>query len=216
MKLNNDQTTLILELSKFWNDPNRQYFVLSGQAGVGKTTCMRFFKDHLKGVEPGINICMSAPTNKATAVLSDSVSDPDLTYKTIYSILGLRMQANGEFKELTDSGEERISDFDLVIVDEASMINTNLIEYIKKKNHLSDTKIVFIGDREQLPPVGETVSPIWTMFKIDYELTEVMRHQNSILEFVQHIRGNPKPKFVSPGDQVIIATEDEFTEQPVS
>jgi len=126
LKLNNDQTKLILELSKFWNDPNRQYFVLSGQAGVGKTTCMRFFKDHLKVVEPGINICMSAPTNKATAVLSDSVSDPDLTYKTIYSILGLRMQANGEFKELTDSGEERISDFDLVIVDEASMINTNL------------------------------------------------------------------------------------------
>lgn len=210
MNLNKDQTNLILELSKFWNDPRRQYFVLSGQAGVGKTTCMRYFKDALKQTHPDIKICMSAPTNCATKILSNSVNDPDLTYKTIYSILGLRMQANGEFKELADSGEERISEFDLVIIDEASMVNTNLIEYVKKKTALADTKIVFIGDKQQLPPVNESESPIWRMFKLDYELTEVMRHQNSILEFVQSIRGNPYPEFVSPGKEVFISTEDEF------
>lgn len=210
MKLNNDQTRLLFELNKFWSDPNRQYFVLSGQAGVGKTTCMRFFKDLLKKQNEDIKICMSAPTNKAVAVLSDSVADPDLTYKTIYSILGLRMQANGEVKELSDTGEDKISDFDLVIVDEGSMVNTVLIDYIKKKTALADTKIVFIGDKQQLPPVGEEVSPIWTMFHIDYELTEVMRHQNSILDFVQSIRGNPKPVFKSPGAEVRIASEDDF------
>lgn len=210
IKLNNDQTRLLFELNKFWSDPNRQYFVLSGQAGVGKTTCMRFFKDLLKKQNEDIKICMSSPTNKATAVLAEAVADPDLTYKTIYSILGLRMQANGEVKELNDTGEDKISDFDLVIVDEGSMVNTVLIDYIKKKTALADTKIVFIGDREQLPPVGEEVSPIWTMFRIDYELTEVMRHQNSILDFVQSIRGNKKPVFKSPGAEVKIASEDDF------
>lgn len=213
MKLNNDQTRLVYQLFKFWNDPTRQYFVLSGQAGVGKTTCMRFFKDVLKKQNTDINICMSAPTNKATAVLNDAVNDPDLTYKTIYSILGLRMQANGEFKELTDSGEDKISDFDLVIIDEASMVNTNLIEYIKKKTALADTKIVFIGDKQQLPPVNEEESPIWAMFNVDYELTEVMRHQNSILDFVQSIRANSNPVFKSPGKEVCIANEDDFIAQ---
>lgn len=210
IKLNNDQTRLLFELNKFWADPYRQYFVLSGQAGVGKTTCMRFFKDLLKKQNEDIKICMSSPTNKATAVLAEAVADPDLTYKTIYSILGLRMQANGEVKELNDTGEDRISDFDLVIVDEGSMVNTVLIDYIKKKTALADTKIVFIGDKQQLPPVGEEVSPIWTMFRIDYELTEVMRHQNSILDFVQSIRGNKKPVFKSPGSEVRIASEDDF------
>ena len=210
IKLNNDQTRLLFELNKFWSDPNRQYFVLSGQAGVGKTTCMRFFKDLLKKQNEDIKICMSSPTNKATAVLAEAVADPDLTYKTIYSILGLRMQANGEVKELNDTGEDKISDFDLVIVDEGSMVNTVLIDYIKKKTALADTKIVFIGDKQQLPPVGEEVSPIWTMFHIDYELTEVMRHQNSILDFVQSIRGNKKPVFKSPGAEVKIASEDDF------
>lgn len=67
IKLNNDQTRLLFELNKFWSDPNRQYFVLSGQAGVGKTTCMRFFKDLLKKQNEDIKICMSSPTNKYQA-----------------------------------------------------------------------------------------------------------------------------------------------------
>ena len=154
---------------------------------------------------------MSAPTNKAVAVLSSSVEIPSLTFKTIYSLLGLRMMANGEVKELTDSGKDSIGNYDLVIMDEGSMVSTVLIDYIFKKTHLADTKIVIIGDKEQLPPVNEESSPVWREFKIGYELTEVMRHQNSILTFVQSIRANPRPEFVSPGKPVFIdKNEDTF------
>lgn len=211
MNLNKDQTRLLMSLNNFYSDPNQQYYVLSGQAGVGKTTCMRFFAEQLFSNNSSIKICMGGPTNKSTAVLADAVSNSDITFKTIHSLLGLRMMANGEVKELTDAGQDSVGNYDLVIVDEASMISSELISYIKKKTALADTKIVFIGDKEQLPPVGEKVSPIWTQFKLNYELTEVMRHQNSILEFVQSIRGNHNPEFVSPGDQVFIDSEDEFT-----
>ena len=211
--LNNDQVGLIRDLVDFWNDDSRKYYVLSGQAGVGKTTCMRYFKEMVKKLNPSVKICMAAPTNKAVSVLMDSVGDPSLTYKTIYSILGLRMMANGEFKELTDSGQDKIGSFDLVLCDEGSMINTSLIDYLMKKTALADTKVVLIGDKEQLPPVGEEVSPIWTRFPIEYELTEVMRHQNSILDFVQSIRANPDPVFESPGEQVFMDDEDTFMEQ---
>lgn len=213
MKLNQDQENLLYKLHSFYTDANRQYFLLSGQAGVGKTTCMRFFSEQLKQADPDIKICMAAPTNKAVAVLAESVADPDLSYKTIYSLLGLRMMANGEVKELSDSGKESISAYSLVICDEASMISSTLIDYIKKKISLADTKVVFIGDKQQLPPVGEVLSPIWKEFPIDYELTEVMRHQNAILEFVQQIRGNDSPKFKSPGKQVFIDNEESFTDK---
>lgn len=210
IKLNPDQTQLIFELSKFWKDDSRQYFVLSGQAGVGKTTSLRFFIDYLKKTNPGIKICMSAPTNKAVSVLNDIINDPDVTFKTIYSILGLRMQANGEVKELTDTGEDRITDFDLVAIDEGSMLTTVVLDYTKKKLALSETKVLIIGDKEQLPPVGEKTSPIWKTFPIGYELTEVMRHQNEILDFVQSIRANKNPVFESTGPKVKIAEEDDF------
>lgn len=212
IKLNKDQTNLIADLANFYAS-DRQYYVLSGQAGVGKTTCMRYFAKLLQDQYPGIRICMGGPTNKSTAVLYEAVDDNSIEFKTIYSLLGLRMMASGEVKELKDSGETKIGDFDLVIVDEGSMVNSILIDYVLKKTALSDTKIIFIGDREQLPPVNELTSPIWTRFKTNYELTEVMRHQNAILDFVQSIRANPNPKFVSTGKQVKIATEDEYMAQ---
>lgn len=213
MKLNQDQEALLYELHYFYGNSNRQYFLLSGQAGVGKTTCMRFFSEQVKAANPGIKICMAAPTNKAVAVLAESVADPDLSYKTIYSLLGLRMMANGEVKELSDSGTDSIGAYSIVICDEASMISSVLIDYIRKKIALADTKVIFIGDKQQLPPVGEPVSPIWKEFKTDYELTEVMRHQNAILDFVQSIRGNDKPAFKSPGKQVFIDSEESFTDK---
>lgn len=209
MQLNQDQSALIDDLMAFFDD-DRQYYLLSGQAGVGKTTCMRYFADALLDKHPDLKICMSAPTNKAVSVLDKSVDNPDLTYKTIYSLLGLRMQANGEVKELQDSGQDKIGSYDLVIIDEGSMISSTLIDYIMKKTRLADTKIVMIGDKQQLPPVNETESPIWKQFDLNYELTEVMRHQNAILTFVQSIRGNPDPDFVSPGKQVAL-DEDEDT-----
>lgn len=212
IQLNKDQTGLIMALAKFYAGPE-QYFVLSGQAGVGKTTCMRYFAEQLKSEYPGIKICMSAPTNRACAVLKDAVNDDDLTFKTIHSILGLRMMANGEIKELKDSGEDKITDFDLIVVDEGSMVSTILLDYIKKKTALADTKIIFIGDKAQLPPVGEPFSPIWKEFKTNYELTKVERHQNSILDFVQKIRGNSNPVFESTGEQVFIDDEDSFIGQ---
>lgn len=210
MQLNQDQSNLIEDLMNFFED-DRQYYLLSGQAGVGKTTCMRYFATELLKRHPDIKICMSAPTNKAVAVLDRSVGIDGLTYKTIYSLLGLQMKANGEVKELQDSGQDKIGAYDLVVIDEGSMISSVLIDYLLKKTRLADTKIIMIGDKEQLPPVKETESPIWSKFKLDYELTEVMRHQNAILEFVQLIRGNPDPDFVSPGKQVALdASIDKF------
>ena len=213
MNLNQDQTNLLIKLHEFYGSDRKQ-FLLSGQAGVGKTTCMRFFIEQLqKTYGTSLKISVGAPTNKATSVLKQSLQNDKVEYRTIYSLLGLRMTANGEFKELSDSGQDSVANFDLVIIDEASMINTSLLEYIQIKTAIADTKLVFIGDREQLPPVNEDVSPIWTHFDTDYELTEVMRHQNSILDFVQSIRGNTNPKFESPGEQVNIASEDQFMDR---
>ena len=207
--LNKDQTTLIKMLMEFYTN-DEQYFVLSGQAGVGKTMCMKMYAEALKKKKPGIKICMSAPTNKATSVLRNAVDDGSIDFRTIYSVLGLRMEANGAIKELKDAGKNTIESYDIVMLDEGSMVSEELLEYIQAKTVVSGTKIVIIGDREQLNPVKEDVSPIWNHFDVDFELTEVMRHQNSILQFVQSIRGNPKPHFVSTGDQVFIEDDTAF------
>lgn len=152
--LNKDQQGLIDALMKFWNDPNQKYFVLSGQAGVGKTTCVRYFLDKIRSRK----VALTAPTNKAVKVLSESTKRDDVTYKTIYSLLGLTLQANGAIKELYDSGKDDAGSYDLIVIDEGSMMPLRPLEVLYKKTALTHTKILIIGDSEQLPPVGEDVS----------------------------------------------------------
>lgn len=207
--LNEQQTQLIKELMGFYYD-DRQYYLISGQAGVGKTMCMRMYVQALKKLKPGIKICMCAPTNKATSVLRDAINDDTVDFRTIYSVLGLRMERDGGIRALKDKGANTIESYDLVGLDEGSMISEELLEYIQAKTVVSGTKMVIIGDKAQLPPVKEEESPIWKHFKIDFELTKVERHSGNILEFVQHIRGNINPKFISPGPGVFINTDVEF------
>jgi energy-coupling factor transporter ATP-binding protein EcfA2 len=207
--LNDDQVELLKRLVDFYKGDD-QFFVISGAAGVGKTTMMRMLTRVLKKKKPGIKICMSAPTNKAVSVLRTSVNDFSIDFKTIYSLLGLRMEATGAIKELKDKGQTTIENYDLVVLDEGSMVSEELLEYIESKTAISGTKMVIIGDRAQLPPVKEKDSPIWKKFPVDFELTKIMRHQNSILAFVTSIRDNPKPVFVSTGEDVMIESDTEF------
>lgn len=207
--LNEDQTELIKLLMSFLAN-DEQYFLLAGQAGVGKTMCMKMFKDAVLKRKPGTKICMCAPTNKATSVLRNSIDDKSIDFRTIYSVLGLRMEPNGGIKELKDKGNNTIESYDIVILDEGSMVSEELLEYIQSKTVVAGVKMIIIGDREQLNPVKEESSPIWRHFDVDFELTKVMRHQNSILQFVQSIRGNPNPVFVSTGPEVFIEDDVQF------
>jgi exodeoxyribonuclease-5 len=144
----------------------------------------------------------TAPTNKATKVLRKSVTTDDYKpdCRTIYSLLGLRLEANGEIKELAAPEDPLdLSRFLAVVVDEGSMINKNLMGYIADAARDQKIQFIFMGDRYQLPPVKEPTSPIWTIDADRYNLTKVMRHDNQILELVTYIRskiGHPAPNIV--------------------
>ncbi len=214
IKLNKDQEQLLCEWRSFLANEDKQFFVLSGQAGVGKTTCVKHFLKELEG--SGMKIAVTTPTNKSLKVIRESVSS-NATFKTIYSLLNLRLEPSGEVKELREvEGTTDASAFDLIWIDEGSMLPMNVILIMEKKLAFTNTKVIILGDREQLPPVKEEISPIWKRYPTDFELTKVERHKNSILGFVQKIRANTRPVFESTGDQVLIHDEDSFEERIIA
>ncbi len=182
--LNTDQQAALARMND-WLAGADLFFLLSGSAGTGKTYSMKALLDGFKG-----RVIFTAPTNKATKVLRDTLTSD--TYKpecrTIYSLLGLKMEANGEVKELAAPEDPLdLSLYKLVVVDEASMINAALWRHIVNAAECFDIPVLFMGDPAQLPPVGERTSPVWDIERTA-ALSKVMRHDNQILDLATRIR----------------------------
>lgn len=160
--------------------------LLSGEAGTGKTFCMKQVGLRFPG-----RIIYTAPTNKATKVLRTSLKDDKFhpLTKTIYSLLGLRMQANGELKELVAPEDDiDLSEYALVVVDEGSMVNNILCQHIDEaKQRYPKLRFLFVGDAAQLPPVKEQDSRIWET-KLRWHLDEQMRNAGPILSLAKELR----------------------------
>lgn len=187
-----EQATAMEEITAWFTARQSDFYVLQGYAGTGKT----FLMTHLaqSGLASGIKpsqICFTAPTNKAVKVLRNYLNGAGLqecSTKTIYSLLGLSLQANGEVKEITKPEEPLdLSHFKLIIVDEASMVNRFLMGAIEDAAADWSVPFLFMGDPAQLPPVGETATPVW---KIEHHslLTTVMRYGDSMLDLATAIR----------------------------
>ena len=185
-QFNEEQQQALADMQEFLRS-TESFFILEGPAGTGKTFTIKGLSKLLPG-----RYLYTAPTNKATKVLREVLRDergisPEC--KTIHSALGLRMEANGEIKELAEAEDVvDLRKYAAVIVDEGSMISKQLLQHIEESSVATGVKFIFMGDPFQLPPVGERMSPIWGMARTA-KLTRVMRHDNTILSLVTSIRG---------------------------
>ena len=166
--------------------------LLQGRPGTGKTYSLKQFVKSFK-----YRTLFTAPTNKATNILYQTLKDAsyDPECCTTYSMLGLRVDTEGELKEIV-GGEEpvKLEKYDFIVIDECSMVGSKLLKAItdmlQENRHL---KLLFVGDFYQLPPVKELISPVEKMF-LDREdllqitLDQVVRHDGQILDVVNNFR----------------------------
>lgn len=176
----NDQQYEAIQLIRKWlKEANglNNVFTLSGNAGSGKSTVIKKILDEYDG-----NIVVSAPTHKAKKVVINTTGQEG---KTLHSLLGLRPDLNlDDFNPnnpiFNPIALPKICDYSLVIIDEASMINKGLFELIKKQTKGMYTKIIFMGDPAQIPPVGEQDSIVFNPEDVNYyQLTKVERQKDS-------------------------------------
>jgi len=117
--------------------------VLTGGPGVGKTTVTRAIVEVFEGSE--CEVLLASPTGRAARRLSEVTGRPA---KTIHRLLEIDPAA-WEFRR----NEERPLEADVVIVDEASMLDLelmwSLVQAIPEKGRL-----ILVGDVDQLPSVG--------------------------------------------------------------
>jgi len=128
----------------------RQFSVISGGPGTGKTTIVLRLLKMMYGQNPDLKIALAAPTGKAAARLQQAISDsgnPSLEAKTLHRLLGITTN-NDEGRY----SKQRPLPIDVLIVDEASMIDISLMA--KLMQALPDNaRLILLGDSQQLASV---------------------------------------------------------------
>jgi exodeoxyribonuclease V alpha subunit len=117
--------------------------VITGGPGTGKTTIVNAVLKIFRRV--GVRIMLAAPTGRAAKRMSETTGHEA---KTIHRVLEYSIRKGGFQKN-----EENPLKCDLLIVDEASMIDTVLMHHLVKAVPPTAT-FILVGDSNQLPSVG--------------------------------------------------------------
>lgn len=149
----------------FINHPEKSIFV-NGVAGCGKS----FFIRHLKDTAINKLICC-APTG---------VSACSISCKTIHSMFNIppldRFVLYKAIMGINSYGKSKLMDASVILFDECYMITDSLISKVfsilKKMNIFDNLKFIFVGDRLQLPAIGNllTINEDIAASNVHYEL----------------------------------------------
>jgi len=157
-----------------------QHCCLDAPAGTGKTFILSFLKKKIEGVGKRVHICST--THKSVAVLEKTVYGD---IGTIHSLLGLKPQIDyrtGNEKYVVDRDMPcKIKAGDVIICDESSMINAEMLNLIREVIIELRCIFVFVGDSYQLPPVNENISNA-LFLPNKFVLNKIVRHTNTIVD----------------------------------
>ncbi|MBR5767926.1 MAG: ATP-dependent RecD-like DNA helicase [Clostridia bacterium] len=122
--------------------------VLTGGPGTGKTTVIRAIIAVFELM--GFGVALAAPTGRAANRLSEATSHEA---KTVHRLLETDFAPTEDREQYFRRNARNPLDEDVIIVDEASMIDIMLADSLVKAVR-NGGRIVFVGDADQLPSVG--------------------------------------------------------------
>jgi exodeoxyribonuclease V alpha subunit len=170
-------------------------FVLTGGPGTGKTSTLRAMVALFSAM--GRSVLLASPTGRAAQRLSDVTGREA---KTIHRLLEFD-PSQMAFKR----NEEWPLEADVVIIDEASMIDVVLANSLFKAIH-PESQLILVGDVDQLPSVGPgtVLRDLIDSGAVPVaRLTQVFRQaaESLIVQNAHRINRGEFPRLVKPGEQ---------------
>jgi exodeoxyribonuclease V alpha subunit len=185
--------------------------VMTGGPGVGKTTIVRAILRILAA--KGVRLLLCAPTGRAAKRMTEATG---FEAKTIHRLLEVDPKGGG-FKR----GDDNPLDCDLLVIDEASMVDIMLMQALMKA--IPDkAALLIVGDIDQLPSVGpgQILADVIASGAVPVvRLTEVFRQaaQSRIITSAHRINQGSIPDLSPPGadsDFYFVQADDPETAVP--
>ena len=199
MLLNSHQQASLIKLDAFIQSRGEKVFLLEGFAGTGKTTVITQLFGSRKFFSK--DIVFAATTNKAVSVLQHMFRNQyeHIDFKTIHKLCKIKRKITddgdisfnlNESPEAFKKNQKSIFNYDIIVIDECSMISSKILTLIVNYSNRIKGKIIFVGERYQLPPVNEEISDVFKLPMSKSELSKVVRCNDQVVKFATRIRNS--------------------------
>lgn len=195
--LNDQQKSALYELEKFIEDYGTE-ITLSGYAGTGKSTIIGIFSKWLDHRIGRGNIVYTAPIHRANVITKQN--NPNANVYTLSALFGFTPDTDEAMEresldlrelEFRSKNQVKYEPGQLIIIDEASMVQDGLYEHIQKIIAKDGVSVIYVGDSAQLRPVkSDHISKVFTSDGVpQITLTKVERTgDNPILKEATRLR----------------------------
>lgn len=200
MILNKKQEEGLMIALKQFNE-GEKLVVISGYAGTGKSTLVKFIIEALgcAGIDPSHDVCFATYTGKAAQVLLKKGNKNVLTlHKLLYDSIP---KPNGSFIRIPKATIE----YSIVVVDEVSMVPKFLMDLLLSHNVF----VIALGDPFQLPPVDKDQDNELLAHPHVF-LDEIMRQalDSEIIRLSMQIRKFEPIEYRKGGDAIVIPKKE--------
>ena len=157
LTLSTDQQTVLDQVMAWIDAPVGDYLTIGGYAGTGKTTLTAFIRQEIFNKSPLLKIAFCSYTGKAARNLEEKLKENKAIFSgdsvsTIHSLIYTAI--TNKQGNITGWKRRDYIDADLIIVDEASMVDPFILNDLLSY----EVPIVAVGDHGQLPPIGTNYS----------------------------------------------------------
>ncbi len=139
-----------LQLKAVMSSIQNGLFILSGGPGTGKTTTINMMLRYFEA--EGLDIFLAAPTGRAAKRMTEATG---FEARTIHRLLELNSALSDEDGKRVrfERNEQSPLEADVIIIDEMSMVDIQLFQALLKAV-MPGTRLILVGDANQLPSVG--------------------------------------------------------------
>lgn len=211
-ELTSDQIEADKLIEDWFKHSTKQFFVLAGYAGTGKTTLLKHTVTKTLGLVPDDSVAFVTPTGKAATVLIRSGIAACTLHRLIYQAIAEEAEVDVGGKKVVveklkfKRRESIDKSIKLIVLDEASMVSDDVLADLAEFG----VKLLLCGDNAQLPPV-EGFNEFLTA--PDFTLKTIVRQNigNPVIMLSEMAREGKYIPFGRYGESAVVVSKRIFT-----